>query len=383
MKVVIAGAGRMAAGVVYDFLTHGAFKELLLVDVNPERLEKLRAWAQQRFPKGPPIRVEVCDLADLGRLAPLVEGYDGFVSAASYRLNEGLTRLAIERKLHMIDLGGNPTVVERQLAHTAGARRSGVTIVPDCGLAPGFVSLLVADGLARLPAADTARIRVGGLPLHPQPPLNYALVFSAEGLINEYLEDAFVIRKGITQTVPALTELETLTFPEPFGVLEAFQTAGGTSTLPLTYGERLKELDYKTIRYPGHCEIIRTLFGLGLASSEPLKTRLGEAVPKEVLIALLEKTLPCDDEDVALIRVETEASDPRAKIVHQLIVESDAEAQLSAMQRATAFPAAIVMQMILRGEARAAGVLPQEQALDPTAFLSELERRGLEMEITT
>ena len=290
MKVVIAGAGRMATGVVYDFLTHGSLKELLLVDINPERLEQLRTWSQQRFPKAPPIRFEVCDLADLGRLAPMVESFDGIVSAASYRLNEGLTQLAIERKLHMIDLGGNPTVVEKQLAHSAGARRTGVTIVPDCGLAPGFVSLLVADGMRRLPGADTARIRVGGLPVHPRPPLNYALVFSAEGLINEYLEDAFVIRKGSKETVPALTELETLTFPEPFGVLEAFQTVGGTSTLPMTYAGRLKELDYKTIRYPGHCEIIRTLFGLGLASSDPLSTRFGDAVPKEVLIALLEKT---------------------------------------------------------------------------------------------
>ncbi|MCK4304669.1 MAG: saccharopine dehydrogenase NADP-binding domain-containing protein [Candidatus Eisenbacteria sp.] len=399
MRVVLAGAGRMAAGVLHDLLEFGPPDEVLVLDASAKALERLR----DRFP-GAPVRLEVCDLQDLAKLAPLVDGYDGLISVASYRLNQVLTGLAIERGLHMIDLGGNPGVVRGQLELDAAARKAGVTVVPDCGLAPGMVSLLAADGITRVGHARRVQIRVGGLPLSPKAPLNYALFFSAEGLLNEYLEDCLVLRNGRPAWVPPLSELETLTFPEPYGDLEAFQTSGGTSTLPLTYEGVVSKLDYKTIRYPGHCRILRTLFGLGLADTEPVRTRLGEAVPREVLAQLLERHLEHDPEDVVLVRVVTEsissdgpassADGPGvaaetgdlsacARVTHQLIAHSDAQAGLSAMQRATAFPASIVMQMILRGAARSCGVVPQEKAIAPGPFLAELARRGLEVEIRT
>src|ERR1044072_7174306 len=134
-----------------------------------------------------------------------------------------------------------------------------------------MVSVLAMHGAREVDQLDEIHIRVGGLPQNPRPPLDYQIVFSVEGLINEYVERARVIREGQLVEVESLTELETLDFPDPYGRMEAFQTSGGTSTLPETFAGRVKELDYKTIRYPGHCARFRLLLALRLATSETVE----------------------------------------------------------------------------------------------------------------
>ncbi len=375
MRIAIAGAGKMAAGLIHDFLHHDPPEQILLLDQSGEALAALRA----RYPAAP-LEVVRCDLGSPVEVAAAIGGYDGLIGAATYRLNAVLAEVAIEKGLSMVDLGGNPDIVARQLALDEKARRRGVTILPDCGLAPGLVSVLAADGIRQVGEADSVRMRVGGLPVDPQPPLKYAISFSAEGLVNEYLEDAEVLRDGRPVTVPSLSELETIEFPPPYGRLEAFQTAGGSSTLPRTYAGKVRELDYKTIRYPGHCEILRTLFALGFAGPDPVETRVGKAVPKEVLITLLDRALPHDQEDVILLRVTTTGTGGE-RVIHEWITPFDSQTGLSAMQQCTAFPAAIAMQLILAGRRTRAGVVPQEDALDPREVLEGLARRGLPVEI--
>src|SRR6185436_14645703 len=172
----------------------------------------------------------------------------------------------------------------------AEARAAGINIIPDCGLAPGMVAVLVAHGASKFETLDEVHIRVGGLPQDPKPPLDYQLVFSVEGLINEYIEPARVIRDGRITTVESMTEVESLDFPAPFGTMEAFQTSGGTSTLVETYLGNVRELDYKTIRYPGHCEKFKTMIDLGLCPSEPV----GGVVPRRLFGELLVRNLPAD-----------------------------------------------------------------------------------------
>src|SRR5204862_625335 len=131
-------------------------------------------------------------------------------------------------------LGGDNDVVAAELALHAAARAKGVNVIPGCGLAPGMTAVLVAHAVARFDSVDEIHIRVGGLPLAPKPPLDYQLVFSVEGLINEYVERARVVRDGKVVEIESMTEVEELEFPQPFGKMEAFQTSGGTSTLPDT-----------------------------------------------------------------------------------------------------------------------------------------------------
>src|SRR5207253_1855490 len=178
------------------------------------------------------------------RVVELMRGNDAAISCVVYSHNLNLARAAIEARVNFCDLGGNNTVVASELALDEEARSAGINIIPDCGLAPGMVSVLAAHGAARFENLEEIHIRVGGLPQNPRPPLNYQIVFSVEGLINEYVERARIIRDGVIIEVDSMTETESLKFPHPFEELEAFQTSGGTSTLPETFMGRVRELNY-------------------------------------------------------------------------------------------------------------------------------------------
>jgi lysine 6-dehydrogenase len=269
--------------------------------------------------------------------------------------------------VNFCDLGGNNDVVAAELALDAEAKRAGINIIPDCGLAPGMVAMLVAHAASRFDELEAIHIRVGGLPLQPRPPLDYQLVFSVEGLINEYIEPARIVRGGKIVTVESMTELEAIEFPPPFGKLEAFQTSGGTSTLPDTFLGRVGELDYKTIRYRGHCEKFKTMIDLGLCSGEARK----------VFSELLVRHLPHDEPDVVLIRVEVSGGGRTLR--YDIVDRFDAATGLSAMMRTTAFPAAIVALMMARGQTASKGALPQERCLNPDLFMRELAARKIDV----
>jgi lysine 6-dehydrogenase len=299
----------------------------------------------------------------------------------NYWLNERLARASIEAGTHFCDLGGNNDVVDAELALDAEARAAGINIIPDCGLAPGMVAVLVAHGATQFAKLDEVHIRVGGLPQNPQPPLDYQLVFSVEGLINEYIEPARVIRDGKVVTIESMTEIESLEFPQPFGTMEAFQTSGGTSTLVETFLGKVGELDYKTIRYPGHCVKFKTMIDLGLCSSQLLEVDGVRVKPRRVLGELLVKNLPHDEPDVVLVRVEFAGDGKRLR--YDIIDRQDPETGLSAMMRTTAFPASIVALMMARNQTTSKGALPQERCIPPEMFMQELAARKIDVHVSS
>jgi lysine 6-dehydrogenase len=315
-----------------------------------------------------------------------MRGHDAAISCVVYSYNLQLARAAIEARVNFCDLGGNNSVVDSELALDAEAKLAGINIIPDCGLAPGMVSVLAAHGAARFDELEEIHIRVGGLPQLPRPPLNYQIVFSVEGLINEYIERARVIRDGRIVEIDSMTEIERLSFPAPFEELEAFQTSGGTSTLPETFLNRVRELDYKTIRYPGHCEKFKLLIDLGLASSEALEVDGMRVSPRCVLGEMLLRHLPADEPDVVLILLEFRGT-PLGKgssetLRYYVIDRFDQRTGLSAMQRTTSFPASIIAQMMARGETLEKGAVPQERCIPPDSFVRELAARNIEIMMT-
>jgi lysine 6-dehydrogenase len=332
------------------------------------------------------LRAEQVDVANHGRVVELMRGHDAAISCVVYSYNLNLARAAIEARVNFCDLGGNNLVVDAELALDDEARRAGINIIPDCGLAPGMVSVLVAHGAERFDHLEEIHIRVGGLPLSPRPPLDYQIVFSVEGLINEYIERARVIRLGRIIEIDSMTEVERLSFPAPFEELEAFQTSGGTSTLPETFLGRVSELDYKTIRYPGHCEKFKLLVDLGLCSSEAIEVDGARVAPRRVLGEMLLRKLPADEPDVVLILVEfrgtLKGGNERETLRYYIIDRFDERTGLSAMQRTTSFPASIIAQMMARGEITEKGAVPQERCVPPESFVKELARRNIEI-ITT
>jgi lysine 6-dehydrogenase len=243
-----------------------------------------------------------------------------------------------------------------------------------------MVSVLAMHGAKRFDDIEEIHIRVGGLPQNPKPPLNYQLVFSVEGLINEYIEKARVIRGGEITEVESMTELETLEF-ENFPPLEAFQTSGGTSTLPDTFLGKIRELDYKTIRYAGHCEKFKTMIDLGLCSSEELLVDYVKVTPRKVFGELLQRNLPADEPDYVLVRLDFVGiqNGERKRLRCDIVDKFDEETGLSAMMRTTAFPASIIAQMMARGEVYERGATPQEKAIDAEKFVAELERRNIKI----
>lgn len=372
MRMLVLGAGRMGLGAVHDLVSQSDVSGVTVADYE---LAKAEAIAR-RYPGR--VRAVQIDCNDPAAVVALMRGHASAISCVNYWLNEKLARAAIEAGTHFCDLGGNNDVVDAELALDAEARAAGVNIIPDCGLAPGMVAMLVAHGTRQFETIDEVHIRVGGLPQTPKPPLDYQLVFSVEGLINEYIEPARIIRDGRIETVDSMTELESLTFPEPFGKMEAFQTSGGTSTLVETYLGKVRELDYKTIRYPGHCAKFRTLIDLGLCSSEAIDVDGATVRPRRVLGELLMKNLPADEPDVVLVRVEITGGGRRLR--YDIIDRFDPETGLSAMMRTTAFPASIVALMMARGQTTTRGAHPQERCLPPDVFMAELASRKIEVE---
>ena len=365
----------MGFGAVYDLAHNSETQVVTVADINVER-----AQAVADAVKSDKVSAVQIDVNDYEQVVKLMRGQDAVISCVVYHHNLNLARAAIEARANFCDLGGNNAVAAAEHALDDEARRAGVNIIPDCGLAPGMVSVLVAHGAARFKQLQSVHIRVGGLPQHPEPPLNYQIVFSVEGLINEYVERALVIRGGKIVEVDSMTELERLEFPSPYGEMEAFQTSGGTSTLPQTFLGRVQELDYKTIRYPGHCEQFKLLIDLGLADSEQTEIDEVPIAPRRVLGEMLLKHLPADAPDLVFIRVEfigATADGKTRKLRYDIIDKADERTGLSAMMRTTAFPASIIAQMMAQGLIKQKGAIPQELCVPPEAFVVALAKRGI------
>ncbi len=377
MKILVLGAGRMGYGAAFDLIFNSPDVETVTVaDYDFAKAEKLAT--QINSSKLVAKHIDISNFSDTVRL---MRGHDAAISCVNYWHNLKLSRAAIKAKANFCDLGGNNTIVDKQLALNAEAKKADVNIIPDCGLAPGMVSILAMHGANRFDEISEIHIRVGGLPQTPRPPIGYQLVFSVEGLINEYIEKARVIRGGRITEVESMTELETLSF-DGFPALEAFQTSGGTSTLPDTFLGKIQELDYKTIRYAGHCKRFKTMIDLGLCSSQEIEIDSAKIKPRRVLAGILQKNLPADKPDYVLIRLEFAGTkDRKGKILHYDIVDKfDEVTNLSAMMRTTAFPASIIAQMMAKGDVKMRGAIPQEKTIDAENFIAELARRNIKIQ---
>ena len=374
MKILVLGAGRMGLGAVFD-LVHNS-PEVQAVTVADSNLKKAQEVADKvNSDKVTPHHIDVSNIADV---VEIMKTHDSAISCVNYWYNVELSKAAIATQTNFCDLGGNNYIVDDQLALDEEARGAGINIIPDCGLAPGMVSILAMHGAKRFDEIEEIHIRVGGLPQNPKPPLDYQLVFSVEGLINEYVEVARVIREGKITEVESMTEVESLSF-DNFPPLEAFQTSGGTSTLPDTFLGNIKELDYKTIRYAGHCEKFKTMIDLGLCSSEEILVDYAKITPRKVFGELLTQKLPADEPDYVLVRLEFVGKKGGATktLRYDIVDRQDETTGLSAMMRTTAFPASIIAQMMASGDVLMRGATPQEKAIDSEKFVAELEKRNI------
>src|SRR5688500_18660731 len=282
MHMLVLGAGLQGSACAFDLLQNPEVTEVRLADIRIDHLpEFLGPYSGARL-----IPTHL-DVRDHEAVRALMREADAAMSAIPYYFNLDLARLAAEAGTHFCDLGGNTEIVFQQKRLEERARETGCTIVPDCGVAPGMVNVLAQYGIEKLDKVKSVKIYVGGLPQHPEPPLNYQIVYSLEGVLDYYTTLSWVLRNGGRQQVRALSERETVTFATPVGELEAFHTAGGLSTMPFRYEGKIASMEYKTLRYPGHAHIMEAIRELGLLDLEPVDVKGVKIVPRDLVVAAI------------------------------------------------------------------------------------------------
>src|SRR5213595_766779 len=280
MRMLVLGAGLQGSACAYDLLQRPQVERVTLADLHPTRAAAFLKKKKSKRLVG--ARLDALRGPQLGKL---MRGHDAVMNALPYYFNYPVTKAAIAAGLHYSDLGGNTEIVQKQKTLHAAALKKRVSIIPDCGLAPGMVNIIAAEGIRRVGDAESVKIFVGGLPQKPEPPLNYQIVYSLEGALDYYTTPSWVLREGRPERVDALSELEHVEFPSPVGTLEAFHTGGGISTMPWAYRGKMQTMEYKTLRYPGHAAIMRPIRELGLLSLEPVKMKGTKIVPRDAFIA--------------------------------------------------------------------------------------------------
>jgi len=374
MRMLVLGAGLQGSACAYDLLRQPDVERVTLADLDPQRLP---AFLKKRI--GKRLALARVDVKQTARLRALMRGHDAVMNASPYHFNYAVSKAAVAAGLHCADLGGNTEIVQRQKTLDAAARKKRVSIIPDCGLAPGMVNILAAEGIRRVGDADTVKIFVGGLPRHPEPPLNYQIVYSLEGALDYYTTPSWVLRDGQPARVDALSELESVVFPAPVGTLEAFHTGGGISTMPWAYAGRVRSMEYKTLRYPGHVAIMRPVRELGLLDVKPLMVKGTKIVPRDAFIAMVSPKLTKPNApDLVALRVEVTGRGGR-RVAWQLLDYSDEKAGISAMMRTTGYSLAITGLMQVDGRISATGAHTPDEAVPFRPYVDELKKRGVEI----
>jgi len=374
MRMLVLGAGLQGSACAHDLLRQPDVERVTLADLTPKRLAPfLKKRVGQR------LALARLDARQADRLGRLLRGHDAVMNALPYYFNYPVARAAVRVGLHYSDLGGNTEIVQKQKTLDAAARKKGVSVIPDCGLAPGMVNILAAEGIRRVGDADTVKIFVGGLPQHPEPPLNYQIVYSLEGALDYYTTPSWVLKGGRPARVDALSEVESVEFPAPVGTLEAFHTGGGISTMPWAYAGRVQTMEYKTLRYPGHVAIMRPIREMGLLDLKPVTVRGTKVVPRDAFIAAVLPTLTKPDgRDLVALRVEVTGRGGR-RVAWQLLDYYDEATGISAMMRATGYSLAITGLMQADGRITACGVHTPDEAVPFGSYVDELKNRGIEI----
>jgi Saccharopine dehydrogenase and related proteins len=377
MRMLVLGAGLQGSACAYDLLQDKEVTEVRLADIHIGHIPEFLAPFS-----GPRLLPTPLDVRDREAVLGAMRQCDAVMSAIPYYFNYELAKLAVEAGVHFCDLGGNTEIVFKQKELDAEARRKNITVVPDCGLAPGMVNILAEYGISQLDAVSSVKIFVGGLPQHPEPPLNYMLVYSLEGALDYYTTLSWVLRDSKRTQVTALSEREPVKFDAPLGELEAFHTAGGLSTMAFRYEGKIPVMEYKTLRYPGHAALMEDIRSLGLLDLEPVNVKGVKIVPRDAFIATVgpRLTKPKGRDLVALRVVVTGTKNgaPSTR-TFQLVDRYDEKHDVSAMMRTTGYSLSITGLMQVRGEVKPAGVHTPDECVPARPYIDALRKRGIDI----
>ena len=375
MKVLILGCGNIGSVAAEDFAKSMSSVEVFVADKNVTRVKEVA----ERIGTGNVSWIQL-DTSNYSELVNTLRNFDlvmGFLPGSlGYRLGEACVDIGRD----LVDVS---YMSENPLTLNDKAVRVNVTIVPDCGLAPGVSNILVGHASRRLDKVQTVHIMVGGLPETPVPPLGYVVTWSPESLIDEYTRKARIVKDGKIVDVEALNGLEKVEFPN-VGGLEAFYTDGLRTLLHTV--NKVDSMWEKTLRYPGHAEKVGLLRALGFFDEKQIYVEGVSLSPRKLTVKLLEQKLwKPKVKDVVALKVEVSGvkKGKQVRYTYHLFDRYDEKRGITAMARTTAYPASIVAQLILRKTIKEKGVVPPEKLGMSEelfqVFLNELEKRDVKI----
>lgn len=380
MKIVVLGAGLMGKQAARDLVAGEAVERVFLADRTIDQAEVFKEQLGSSK-----LEVLELDADDDDALAAVISKGDIVINALFYTFNEKVAATALRCGVHAVDLGGHiGGATDAVLEMHEQAQQMGITLIPDLGVAPGMINILAGYGASKLDQVSDIRLFVGGIPVHPEPPLEYNHVFSLEGVFDHYTDKSHVIREGKLLEVESLSEIEHVEF-EGFGELEAFHTSGGTSTLTDTFSD-VKSLEYKTLRYKGHAEKFKLLVDLGFTDrTKTVQVEGHEVKLRSVLKAVLEPiTALGDKQDAVVLRVTVSGVKAGEEISfeYNMVTLKDLDTGVTAMARATAYTISVVAQMIGKGIIDKPGSYPPEMIVPGEEYIAEMAKRGVEIKET-
>ncbi|MEM2661196.1 MAG: saccharopine dehydrogenase C-terminal domain-containing protein [Nitrososphaeria archaeon] len=371
MKALIIGCGPMGRAAAIEIIREKQLEELCIVDIDERKLKNTKDELKDER-----IKIVKMDVKNKNELEKLASKYDCAIIALPHKYVVQVDNTCIDAGINVVDLAYEP----EQLDLNGKALDKGVMLVPGCGVAPGLSNMLAKYGTYRMDKVESIKIRVGGIPINPKPPLEYGKFFSLESVINEYTRPVRIMIDGKIMMVPALSGLEQIELPE-VGALECFYT-DGLATLPYTI-ENVKEMWEKTIRWPGHVDKILTLRELGFFSGEKIEVHGVEIRPVDLSLKLLNEKLG-EEEDMIILLVDVTGykGDIYVEAKYRMIDYYDKAGKVTAMGRTSGYTCAIIAKMIMRKEVVGKGVIPPEKLSKENIekLLKELWNRGINVE---
>lgn len=375
MKTLVLGYGNIGSVFATDFAESMPSTEVVIAGRHRNKAERAAAAIHREN-----VTWTQLDAHNYDRLVDAMRGFDLVVGTLPGDVGYQSVKAAIDAKVDMVDISYMP---ENPLTLNEDAVKADVTIVPDCGVAPGISNLLIGHTISKLEHVENIHIMVGGLPEEPVPPLGYTITWSVEGLIDEYTRRAKIVENSEVAEVEALTGLEKVEFPG-VGKLEGFYT-DGLRTLLHTVKD-VNNMWEKTLRYPGHAEKIKLLRTLGFFDEHPIRVDNANLSPRKVTIRLLEKKLQrFKVKDILAMKVEVSGTvdGSRRRFIYILVDYYDPKRRVTAMARTTAYPASIVAQLTAREAIEEKGVIPLEKiGMKEKIFkkiLAELKKRQIKI----
>lgn len=337
-NIIVIGAGKI--GQTAAFLLHHSGKyHVTVADNNPKLLDKIKAYE---------VNTVLLDVSNRGALENILKDQYAVLCAGPYFINVAIAMAAAKTKTHYFDLTEDVAVTKtiREIASDAAC-----SFVPQCGLAPGFISIAAYDVTKQFDELDTIKLRVGALPQYPTNSLKYNLTWSTDGLINEYCNPCDAIVMGERTRVAPMEGYERFSLD---GVeYEAFNTSGGLASLAEVLEGKVKNLDYKTARYPGHCELMKVLL-----------FELNFSHQRELFKEILEKNLPFSPQDVVLVFIAVTGK-INGRFMERIFTKKIFNQNISgkeftAIQLTTAGSACAVIDLHVKGKLPDRGFIRQE-----------------------